>query len=298
MRAAATTGRQAIPSHAVVRWSALITLGSTVLALAFTLGCRPLPRDPFATERQENRDTDELSLDQEQQISNFNVTWVERAYPALDGEHPLFKAVDVIGRRIATVSERPAMLFRVLNDDEFQNCFSGIGGPLYVTTGLLERLKTKDEVAGILAHQLGHIVARHKVGRLMSDLRTARGAAHTGEVIGHILNVGLAPLRFDFVPVQSSVNVARNAAAERENDMLVLYRGFLYSPFNEPDELDADRRAVHYLQAAGIRPWGLLSVVERLAAPGAGGGQLAVAVTHGHLAARARMLQSHLGGDT
>ena len=76
----------------------------------------------------------------------------------------LYQAVEKIGQSLAKVSDRPHLNynFKILSTD-FVNAFAGPGGYIYVTTGLLEFAETKDEVAGVIAHELGHVSARHVV---------------------------------------------------------------------------------------------------------------------------------------
>ena len=74
-----------------------------------------------------------------------------------------------VGQRIASVCDRKEINyhFRVLEDDEV-NAVSLPGGFVYVNKGLMEKIANDDELAGVLAHEVGHIVARHSIKKLQA----------------------------------------------------------------------------------------------------------------------------------
>ncbi|HEY9736770.1 MAG TPA: M48 family metalloprotease, partial [Trichocoleus sp.] len=51
--------------------------------------------------------------------------------------------------------------FHLLNDPETVNAFALPGGQIFVTTGLLSRLTAESQLAGVLGHEVGHVIARH-----------------------------------------------------------------------------------------------------------------------------------------
>ena len=78
--------------------------------------------------------------------------------------------LDRIGNRIAAVSDRQDLTytFRVVEDKEL-NAFAIPGGFVYVNSALMN-LATDDELAGVVAHEIGHVAARHSVKRLQTAL--------------------------------------------------------------------------------------------------------------------------------
>jgi predicted Zn-dependent protease len=70
--------------------------------------------------------------------------------------------VDGIGQALAKKSQRPdlAYTFRVL-DSPVVNAFALPGGYVYVTRGILANLNSEDQLAGVVGHEIGHVVARH-----------------------------------------------------------------------------------------------------------------------------------------
>lgn len=73
--------------------------------------------------------------------------------------------VDTIGNRIVQASELQKtgyqFDFHLLADDKTVNAFALPGGQIFVTMGLLKLLQTEGELAGVLGHEIGHVVARH-----------------------------------------------------------------------------------------------------------------------------------------
>ena len=75
--------------------------------------------------------------------------------------------VNEIGRRIADVSDQPGLAweFTVLEDDE-PNAFALPGGKVGVNTGLFKVAENKDQLAAVMAHEVGHAIARHSAERV------------------------------------------------------------------------------------------------------------------------------------
>lgn len=104
-----------------------------------------------------------LSEKDEIKFGNYVDAVVAAQYPTLKDEH-LTQQVAAIGNQLVAVSARPNLpfTFKVLNTTEV-NAFAGPGGFVYVTVGLLDTLEKKDELASVLAHEVGHVCERHSV---------------------------------------------------------------------------------------------------------------------------------------
>ena len=82
------------------------------------------------------------------------------------------------GRRlVAQVTQRPdaSYEFQVADDAE-PNAFALPGGFVYVTRGILALANSEDELAGVIGHEIGHVVARHSVRQLEASTPFARSA--------------------------------------------------------------------------------------------------------------------------
>jgi predicted Zn-dependent protease len=92
----------------------------------------------------------------------------KEADPVIVAEYGLYNDselsgyINQLGQSLAKVSQRPQLTytFRVL-DNPIVNAFALPGGYVYVTRGILAHFNSEDELAGVLGHEIGHVVARH-----------------------------------------------------------------------------------------------------------------------------------------
>jgi predicted Zn-dependent protease len=125
---------------------------------------------------------------------------VEKKYK-LDENYLNQEKVARIGQMIALVSDRKELVFRfrVLDVDDTENAFALPGGYIYIFKALLEKLDD-DEIAAILAHEVGHVCARHSIKRLedsigyqVMQILVVSGAKDSytkykaGEALGHLM---------------------------------------------------------------------------------------------------------------
>jgi predicted Zn-dependent protease len=157
--------------------------------------------------------------------------------------------VDRLGRDIASRTERPDLPweFHVVNASEV-NAFALPGGYIYINRGLIERAERMDELAGVLGHEIGHVVLRHSAEQMES-----RGRA-TGVVTVICVITGLC----EGAVAQVAINVAGAAWFARHS---------------RQDEAEADSAGVHAVIASGISPRGIPSffgtlLAERQRQPG------------------------------
>jgi predicted Zn-dependent protease len=158
--------------------------------------------------------------------------------------HPdmaLQRYVNQLGRWISLHSPRPDLgwTFAVL-DDAGYNAFAAPGGYIFVTKGLVDRVADESELAGILAHEITHVVQRH---HLQAMRKTARAGAIT-QVIGSQLN--------------------NNLGGALSAQLLSLGRNLYAKGLDQEDEFEADRLGVALAARAGFDPYGLVAVLQQL----------------------------------
>ncbi|MGC1174162.1 M48 family metalloprotease [Polaromonas sp.] len=158
--------------------------------------------------------------------------------------HPdmaLQRYVNQLGRWISLQSSRPQLpwTFAVLDDPGF-NAFAAPGGYVFVTKGLLERVADEAELAGILAHEITHVTAKH---HLQAIAKTARAGLLT-RVIGS--------------------QVKGELAGAVSAQFLSLGRDLYSRGLDQTDEFDADRSGVALAARAGFDPYGLVAVLQQL----------------------------------
>ena len=136
--------------------------------------------------------------------------------------------IDWVGEKLAKASDRPDLkfTFTVLNDSNI-NAFALPGGYVYITRGLIALAENEAEMAGVLAHEIGHITARHTAQRYSAAMATNLGligASILGSVFG----------------VPGDLN------------RLAGQVGQLYlQSYSREQELEADMLAVRYMSKAG-----------------------------------------------
>jgi len=144
--------------------------------------------------------------------------------------------VQAIGRSLAAVSDRQDIRYQFgVIREKTLNAFTLPGGTIYVHTGILDKA-TDDELACVIAHEVGHVAARHVVKHLQADL----GFSVLLQLAGA---AGVGP---------ESARVANS-----------LY-GLFSRGFSRQDELEADRLGIRYAKKAGYNPRGLVSFFEKL----------------------------------
>jgi predicted Zn-dependent protease len=93
----------------------------------------------------------------------------------------LQRYVNQVGRWLALQSERPNLAWRFgVLDSEDINAFAAPGGYVFLTKGLYRRLNNEAELAGVLAHEIGHVIRKHH----LELLRKSRGIAALGALVG------------------------------------------------------------------------------------------------------------------
>ncbi|HNQ50566.1 MAG TPA: Maf and M48 domain-containing protein [Candidatus Omnitrophota bacterium] len=176
------------------------------------------------------------STEQELAMGRSVAKQVEKEYDLVDD--PLVQQrVSGIGRKIAAVSDRRDIeyRFKALAEDEI-NAVSLPGGYVYVFKGLLDITANDDELAAVLAHEVGHIVARHSIKKMQATM-------------------GYTLARLLMIPVPQSGAVATAADAAFIEFML---------GYSREDELLADTLGARYARAAGYDPGAMITFLQKL----------------------------------
>ena len=185
----------------------------------------------------------------------------ESATAAFLGASPLHANADLqryvnrVGRWLALHSDRPDLpwTFGVL-DTETINAFALPGGSVIVSSGLLKRLGSESELAGVLAHEIAHVVKRHQVQAIQSsaksDMWSGIGKEVAADQIGRRGGGALA---------QTGKNLAAGLVADLIKD------GFFLRPLDRSMEEEADQLAVVIATRSGYDPYGLAAALSMLA---------------------------------
>ena len=154
---------------------------------------------------------------------------------------PVQRYVNRVGRWLALQAERPDLpwQFGVL-DDEDVNAFAAPGGYVFITKGLLARMNNEAELAGVLAHEISHVLRKHHLQALKKGARS--------ELLSDLANDAIKTHGGD-------PRLTKLVSAGTE----IYARGL-----DKQDEYEADRMGVVIAARAGYDPYGLPAVLQTL----------------------------------
>ena len=177
-----------------------------------------------------------VSLDQEWQLGQQLAAQVE-SQVQLNRDPRLNDYVRSVGERIharTPLADRP-FTFHVINDPSV-NAFAIPGGHVYVNSGLIAQADKADMLAGVMAHEISHVVARHAIKQAEQ--------AQQINVIGSIL-------------------LGQNPGALQEIVANILAGGAM-ARFSRSDEKEADDLGIGFMSSAGFDPHGMLDMFQKL----------------------------------
>jgi predicted Zn-dependent protease len=180
---------------------------------------------------------DEDSMGQAVALSLTNST-------PLTKNEQLNKYVALVGLTLVNASPRPVgnWQFGVLESDQV-NAFAGPNGYIFVTTGALKLMQDEAELAGVLAHELTHVLHHHGLNGIKNDANA--------DLLKDAASIAVSSSGQDRFGV---FNKLADPAVEG-----VVKRGYARN-----QELDADRTAITIVSAAGYDPNGLVRFLERM----------------------------------
>ena len=202
-----------------------------VAAIAATVGC-----------------SSAVSQQQEVQIGQQTAAQVNAQLPMLH-DATIDGYVNSLGRSIASRTSRGDLdwQFAVVNTDVI-NAFALPGGFIYVNRGVLSRASNESELAGVLAHEIEHVVERHSVKQMEQAQQADIGVG----LVCALTRVCANPAAQAAIQVGGSAYFAKNS---RE------------------DEVHADEGGFQNMIRAGENPRGMLTFFQKiLAEDGSGGG--------------------------
>jgi hypothetical protein len=124
------------------------------------------------------------TIEQEVQIGREGMAEVERKLTLLPASHPMSKYIATLGQRLADKAPgyKFPYSFKVVREKSI-NAFAMPGGPIYVHTGLIEAA-TESELAGVMGHEISHVVMRHSTRQATKQMKAQLPLAILGGVLG------------------------------------------------------------------------------------------------------------------
>jgi len=188
-----------------------------------------------------------MTQDQEIAMGLQAAPEVEAQFGGLEPNPDYATVVGEIGRTLAQGSIADSsgypFEFHVLADPQTVNAFALPGGQVFVTRGLMDRMETEGQVAGVLGHEIVHVLARHSSEQI-AQMELTEG------ITGAVIIASYDP---------------ENPSSQQAAQMALLVGQLVNMKFGRDDELEADALGVRLLADAGYDPRALIDVMQILA---------------------------------
>jgi len=163
--------------------------------------------------------------------------------------------------------------FHLLADDKTVNAFALPGGQVFITLGLLNKLQNEAQLAGVMGHEVGHVLERHSAQQM------AKGQ------LGKILIVAVGAAASDSSQSGASQSIV---IASMVNQMIQLRYG-------RKDEMQADTWGLKLMEEIGYDPYQMVTVMKILKEAGGGGGNMpSIFQTHPNPDLRIKLINEYL----
>ncbi len=212
-----------------------ILIGLAIVAFAFFKKCNNKTLNPY-TQRVQNIS---MTSDQEIAIGLQSAPEIAQQHGGLYPDQKLQSYIDMIGNKLVNSSmakQTPYKYeFHLLADPNTINAFALPGGQIFITYALLSKLENEDQVAGVLGHEIGHVLGRHSAERIAEHdfWKTISTGASVGADAGGIVN-----------------SIGQNVLLGNGRD----------------DELESDKLGVLFMINSGYNPTEMIGVMKILKA--------------------------------
>lgn len=181
----------------------------------------------------------DITPSEEHYIGRAVAATILSRYPLVNNP-ALTKYVNEVGLLVAYASDRPSTYkgyhFAVVNSPD-ANAYACPGGIIFVTKGLLSQVKSEDQLAAVLAHEVAHVAHRHGIKAIKKDKWTKLGFYAAGEV------------GKQYTPQDVTAIVG-----EFQNVVTDVAKQVLESGYSKGDEKNADEYGMKFASAAGYNP--------------------------------------------
>lgn len=169
----------------------------------------------------------------------------------VDASDPKARMVQEVGQRVVSRSNAASspyagnFRFHLLADPETVNAFALPGGQVFITVGLYDKLQNEAELAGVLGHEVGHVIHRHSAEQM------AKG--QLGAVLSQAVGVAASD---------------GNDGGQRAAMVAAMVNQMVQLRYGRKDESESDRYGIDAMDSAGYDPKAMLEVMEILKAAG------------------------------
>ncbi|MBR9855498.1 MAG: M48 family metalloprotease [Algicola sp.] len=215
-------------------WRIRILIGLAIVAFAFVRRCSNQEENPY-TGRTQNIN---MTAEQEIAIGLQSAPEMAQQHGGLYPDERMQAVVDAVGNKLiknSVARETPYQYdFHLLADDRTVNAFALPGGQIFITYALFSQLN-ESQLAGVLGHEIGHVIGRHSAERIAESTfwqTLATGASVGGDMGNLVAGIG-------------------------QNTLLTNGRS---------DELESDELGVLFMIKAGYDPYQMIEVMKILKA--------------------------------
>jgi predicted Zn-dependent protease len=214
-------------------WKIRILIGLAIVAFAFFRKCANTQENPYTGKQQ----VISLSTEEEIAIGLQSAPQMAEEYGGLYQDQRMQSYVDMVGKKLVDNSmarNTPYQYdFHLLADPNTINAFALPGGQIFITYALFSKLENEDQLAGVLGHEIGHVLGRHSAERIANSefwQTLSQGASVGADAGGLVAGIG-------------------------QNVLLGNGRG---------DELESDDLGVRFMIKAGYEPREMIGVMKIL----------------------------------
>jgi predicted Zn-dependent protease len=215
-----------------------------IAAIGFFMYLTQTEKNPITGEKQHISITPEQEIRLGLQAAPEMAAQMGGEIPSSD---PRTQEVQRIGQQIVSHTEAHRgpwhFQFHLLADPKTINAFALPGGQIFITLGLLNQLETEAQLAGVLAHEIGHVIERHSAQQM------AKG--QLGQILVVATGIGASNDNYSSHAQQAA------AIASLVNQVTQLH-------YSRKDELQADQWGLRLMSEAGYNPKAMLEVMQIL----------------------------------
>ncbi len=177
-----------------------------------------------------------FSREQEVQIGKESSAEVEKKLPLLKDSDPVTRYVQKLGAQLASHAPTPQYpyTFKVVNQKEI-NAFALPGGPIYVNLGTIQAADNEAQLAGVMAHEISHVVMRHSTAAASKQMMAQAPLAILGGLMGRGIGAQLAQLGISFGVGSYFLRNSRKAESEAD----LVGTGIMYDSGYDPHQMAA-----------------------------------------------------------
>lgn len=188
-----------------------------------------------------------ISIKEEKKLAGEFMKYIGRKYELIN-DPSIVGYVQGVGKKIlAVMPPQPFEYhFHVIKEDVY-NAFAIPAGHIFINSGLLAAMDNENELAGILGHEIAHVVNRH-ISKRIERSKKIDLATMAGMVAGIFLGAATGD------PAAMQTLTIGSAAAGQTASLA----------YSRDDEAQADQLGLEYIQKAGYDPQGLLTVLKKI----------------------------------